>query len=157
MCVLRITDPSYAPTHFLACLNLISTFFIIPCVQVTREVLWVCLDAGLRLLHPFMPHYVLNLFTRPSHPPYCSLLVVFLCCEQVTREVLWVCLDAGLRLLHPFMPFVTEELWQRLPKPAGYDWPSIMLAPYPAPVKVRCSAFAGVGRCQGGWGNRGSS
>ncbi|CAI5485246.1 unnamed protein product [Closterium sp. Naga37s-1] len=53
----------------------------------------------------------------------------------VTREVLWVCLDAGLRLLHPFMPFVTEELWQRLPKPADYSWPSIMLAPYPSPVK----------------------
>ncbi|CAI5467133.1 unnamed protein product [Closterium sp. Yama58-4] len=55
--------------------------------------------------------------------------------KQVTREVLWVCLDAGLRLLHPFMPFVTEELWQRLPKPADYTWPSIMLAPYPSPVK----------------------
>ncbi|CAI7854382.1 unnamed protein product [Closterium sp. NIES-54] len=55
--------------------------------------------------------------------------------KQVTREVLWVCLDAGLRLLHPFMPFVTEELWQRLPKPADYSWPSIMLAPYPSPVK----------------------
>ncbi|CAI5984277.1 unnamed protein product [Closterium sp. NIES-65] len=55
--------------------------------------------------------------------------------KQVTREVLWVCLDAGLRLLHPFMPFVTEELWQRLPKPADYTFPSIMLAPYPSPVK----------------------
>ncbi|GJP57447.1 hypothetical protein CLOP_g46 [Closterium sp. NIES-67] len=55
--------------------------------------------------------------------------------KQVTREVLWVCLDAGLRLLHPFMPFVTEELWQRLPKPADYTWPSIMIAPYPSPVK----------------------
>ncbi|CAI5534142.1 unnamed protein product [Closterium sp. Naga37s-1] len=91
--------------------------------QVTREVLWVCLDAGLRLLHPFMPFVTeeLWLFSFPH--------------LHVTREVLWVCLDAGLRLLHPFMPFVTEELWQRLPKPADYSWPSIMLAPYPSPVK----------------------
>jgi valyl-tRNA synthetase len=27
--------------------------------------------------------------------------------------------DAALRLLHPIMPFLTEELWHRLPQPAG--------------------------------------
>ena len=83
--------------------------------------------------------YIIHTYIHraPCHPALPAPPV--LPCEQVTREVLWVCLDAGLRLLHPFMPFVTEELWQRLPKPAGYDWPSIMLAPYPAPVEVSSS------------------
>ena len=38
--------------------------------------------------------------------------------------------ETALRLLHPAMPFLTEELWQRLDRPA--DGPkSIALAPYP--------------------------
>jgi len=41
------------------------------------------------------------------------------------------------RLLHPFMPFVTEELWQRLPRPAAAGSSSgpcsIMVADYPSP------------------------
>jgi valyl-tRNA synthetase len=32
---------------------------------------------------------------------------------------IFAALDAALRLLHPVMPFVTEELWHRLPQPAG--------------------------------------
>jgi len=32
--------------------------------------------------------------------------------------------------LHPFMPFITEELWQRVPRPASRP-KSIALAPYP--------------------------
>lgn len=55
--------------------------------------------------------------------------------KRGTREALWLALDCGLRLLHPFMPFVTEELWQRLPRREDQaQYPSIMLAPYPAPV-----------------------
>ena len=38
--------------------------------------------------------------------------------------------ETALRLLHPAMPFLTEELWQRLEKPAGSPI-SIALAPYP--------------------------
>lgn len=54
--------------------------------------------------------------------------------KQATRDTLWVCLETGLRLLHPFMPFVTEELWQRLPRPAGQQQArSIMVADYPSP------------------------
>ncbi len=54
--------------------------------------------------------------------------------KRAARGALWLALESGLRLLHPFMPFVTEELWQRLPQPAGgHPVPSIMLAPYPAP------------------------
>jgi valyl-tRNA synthetase len=39
-------------------------------------------------------------------------------------------LDTAMRLLHPFMPFITEEIWQKLPKPAGAPQ-SIMITLYP--------------------------
>jgi valyl-tRNA synthetase len=39
-------------------------------------------------------------------------------------------LDAALRLLHPVMPFLTEELWHKLPQPAGAR--SIALDRFPA-------------------------
>ena len=39
--------------------------------------------------------------------------------------------DAALRLLHPIMPFLTEELWHRLPQPAGTR--SIALDKFPEP------------------------
>jgi valyl-tRNA synthetase len=40
-------------------------------------------------------------------------------------------LDAALRLLHPVMPFLTEELWHKLPQPAGAR--SIALDHFPEP------------------------
>ncbi|KAJ4889715.1 Valine--tRNA ligase [Raphanus sativus] len=52
------------------------------------------------------------------------------------QDALWVCLETGLRLLHPFMPFVTEELWQRLPSPQGFERPaSIMICEYPSLIE----------------------
>ncbi len=47
-----------------------------------------------------------------------------------TRAVLGHVLETSLRMMHPLMPFVTEELWQRLPKPAGRK-ASIAFGPYP--------------------------
>ncbi|KAK0259952.1 hypothetical protein LTR91_000497 [Friedmanniomyces endolithicus] len=47
------------------------------------------------------------------------------------RDTLYTALDAGLRLMHPFMPFLTEELWQRLPRRAGDETKSIVIAEYP--------------------------
>jgi valyl-tRNA synthetase len=41
-------------------------------------------------------------------------------------------LETAMRILHPFMPFITEEIWQRLPKPAGAPQ-SIMITLYPMP------------------------
>jgi valyl-tRNA synthetase len=42
---------------------------------------------------------------------------------------LFAAFEASLRLLHPIMPFLTEELWQKLPQPAGAR--SIALAAFP--------------------------
>jgi valyl-tRNA synthetase len=47
-----------------------------------------------------------------------------------TRATLAHVIETALRALHPFMPFITEELWQRVPRPASRP-ASITLAPYP--------------------------
>jgi valyl-tRNA synthetase len=47
-----------------------------------------------------------------------------------TRETLAYVLEVTMRALHPMTPFVTEEIWQRLPKPASAPR-SVMLAAYP--------------------------
>jgi valyl-tRNA synthetase len=50
-----------------------------------------------------------------------------------TREVLAFVLESSMRALHPFLPFLTEEIWQRLPKPAGSPV-SVAIASYPTSV-----------------------
>ena len=45
---------------------------------------------------------------------------------------IFAALDAALRLLHPVMPFLTEELWHKLPQPAGAR--SIALDKFPEPL-----------------------
>src|SRR5690606_17066627 len=47
-----------------------------------------------------------------------------------TRRVLAHTIETVLRALHPFAPFVTEELWQRVPRPASRP-ATLALAPYP--------------------------
>ena len=47
-----------------------------------------------------------------------------------TRRVMAHVLETSLRLLHPIMPYVTEELWQRVPRPATRR-SSIAFGPYP--------------------------
>jgi valyl-tRNA synthetase len=49
---------------------------------------------------------------------------------QETRDVLAYVLEASMRLLHPIIPFITEELWQRLPRPASSPI-SLALARFP--------------------------
>jgi valyl-tRNA synthetase len=58
-----------------------------------------------------------------------------------TRQTLAYVLEASLRLLHPMMPFITEELWQRVPKPASRRV-SIAFGPYPQNADVAVDAAA---------------
>ncbi len=58
-----------------------------------------------------------------------------------TRDVLAYALETVLRAMHPYVPFITEELWQRLPRPAGSPV-SIALAPLPAAAAGRPDADA---------------
>ena len=47
-----------------------------------------------------------------------------------TQQVLAHVLETSLRLLHPMMPFITEDIWQRIPRPASRR-SSIAFGPYP--------------------------
>jgi valyl-tRNA synthetase len=50
--------------------------------------------------------------------------------QRETREALARVIETTLRALHPYAPFVTEELWQRVARPASRPL-SVALAPYP--------------------------
>jgi valyl-tRNA synthetase len=50
--------------------------------------------------------------------------------QAETRLTLARAIETALRALHPYVPFVSEELWQRVPRPAGSPV-SIALAAYP--------------------------
>ncbi len=50
--------------------------------------------------------------------------------RHVVQGVLATVLEQVMRLLHPFAPFVTEEIWQKLPKPAQLP-ESLMVTVYP--------------------------
>ena len=41
--------------------------------------------------------------------------------KAAARSVLLTCLDTAFKLISPFMPFLSEELWQRLPRPAAWQ------------------------------------
>jgi valyl-tRNA synthetase len=53
--------------------------------------------------------------------------------KSETRAVLAHVIETALRALHPYMPFITEELWQRVPRPASRPR-SLALARYPGPA-----------------------
>ncbi|HEX3855444.1 MAG TPA: valine--tRNA ligase [Polyangiaceae bacterium] len=58
-----------------------------------------------------------------------------------TRRVLAHALEAALRGLHPYAPFITEDLWQRIPRPASRPV-SIALSPYPTAADGRADLDA---------------
>ncbi|HLK40033.1 MAG TPA: class I tRNA ligase family protein, partial [Polyangiaceae bacterium] len=53
-----------------------------------------------------------------------------------TRQSLAYVLEGSLRLMHPLMPFITEELWQRVPRPASRKV-SVAFGPYPTKAAER--------------------
>ncbi len=55
-----------------------------------------------------------------------------------TRATLAYVLEGSLRLLHPLMPFITEELWQRVPRPASRKV-SLAFGPFPTKDDERAS------------------
>ncbi len=55
-----------------------------------------------------------------------------------TRATLAYVLEGSLRLIHPLMPFITEELWQRVPRPASRKV-SVAFGPYPTREDERSS------------------
>ena len=61
--------------------------------------------------------------------------------KEETRNTLAYVLETSLRALHSFMPFITEELWHRLPRPAGSPV-SIALASLPDASSGRADAEA---------------
>jgi valyl-tRNA synthetase len=58
-----------------------------------------------------------------------------------TRDTLAHVIETALRALHPFIPFVTEELWQRVPRPASRP-KTVALAPYPTLADGRADEVA---------------
>jgi valyl-tRNA synthetase len=53
--------------------------------------------------------------------------------RQTAQSVLATVLEGTLRMLHPFMPFLTEELWQKIPKPASTHVKHLMATTWPKP------------------------
>ena len=85
------------------------------------------LDDGSGALYHFVWDELCDWFLEMTKPIFTSGTDAE---KAETRAVLVHVLEGSLRGLHPYAPFVTEELWQRLPRPASRPV-SIALAPYP--------------------------
>jgi valyl-tRNA synthetase len=75
-------------------------------------------DWYLELAKPILRKQTDGTFHRPDQVPE-------------TQETLAYVLEGSFRLMHPLMPFITEELWQRVPRPASRK-ASIAFGPYPS-------------------------
>jgi valyl-tRNA synthetase len=58
-----------------------------------------------------------------------------------TKSTLSFVLEASLRLMHPLLPFISEELWQRVPRPASRK-KSVAFGPYPTADEASADASA---------------
>jgi valyl-tRNA synthetase len=85
------------------------------------------LDDGSGALYHFVWDELCDWFLEMSKPVFASGTDAE---KSETRAVLAHVLEGSLRGLHPYAPFVTEELWQRLPRPASRPV-SLALAAYP--------------------------
>jgi valyl-tRNA synthetase len=104
----------------------------------TRGIEEFRLDDGSGALYRFVWDELCDWFLEMSKPVFAHGTDAE---KAETRAVLAHALEASLRGLHPFAPFVTEELWQRLPRPASRPV-SIALAPYPTEADGRLDPAA---------------
>jgi valyl-tRNA synthetase len=95
--------------------------------ESTRGIGEFRLDEGSAALYHFFWDELCDWFLEATKPIFASGSDAD---KAETRSVLAHSLETALRALHPYMPFITEELWQRLPRPASRPV-SIALAPYP--------------------------
>jgi valyl-tRNA synthetase len=96
-------------------------------VESSRGIDEFRLDEGSSALYHFFWDELCDWFVEATKPIFASGSDAD---KAETRNVLAHTLETALRGLHPYVPFVTEELWQRLPRPAARPV-SIALAPYP--------------------------
>jgi len=106
--------------------------------ESTRGIEEFRLDDGSGALYHFFWDELCDWYLEMTKPVFASGSEAE---KAETRKVLAHVLETALRALHPYAPFVTEELWQRLPRPAGRPV-SIALAPYPTATDGRHDAGA---------------
>jgi valyl-tRNA synthetase len=101
--------------------------------ESTRGIEEFRLDEGSGALYHFFWDELCDWYLEATKPVFTSGSEAY---KAETRRVLAHVLETALRALHPYVPFVTEELWQRLPRPAARPV-SVALAPYPTAADGR--------------------
>jgi len=96
------------------------------------------LDEGSGALYHFVWDELCDWFLEMSKPVFANGTDAE---KAETRAALAHVLEGSLRALHPYAPFVTEELWQRLPRPASRP-ATLALAPYPTTADGRVDEAA---------------
>jgi valyl-tRNA synthetase len=96
------------------------------------------LDEALQALYHFVWHDFCDWYLELTKPVFQQGSDAE---KAETRAVLAYALETAIRALHPFAPFVTEDLWQRLPRPASRP-ASLCVAPYPTESDGRADPAA---------------
>lgn len=95
--------------------------------QSSRGIREFRLDEGMSALYRFVWDELCDWYLEACKPVFQSGSAE----DQLeTSTTLAHVIETVLRALHPYAPFVTEELWQRVPRPASRP-ASLALAPYP--------------------------
>jgi valyl-tRNA synthetase len=106
--------------------------------QSTKSIDEFRLDEGSGALYHFFWDELCDWYLEITKPIFASGADAE---KAETRATLVHVLETALRALHPYMPFITEELWQKLPRPASSP-PSIAIATYPTAKDGRPDADA---------------
>jgi len=89
-------------------------------------------DLAAKALYEFVWHEFCDWYLELSKPAlFDDAEAANPAAANATRYTLATVLETTLRLLHPFIPFVTEEIWQRVKKPAGVDGSYLIQASWP--------------------------